>query len=274
MNAPVNYIELDNVSQRFTMAGQKIVALDDVSLQIRRGEFISIVGPSGCGKSTLLMLVAGLQKASTGALHINGAKIDKPQTDIGIVFQTPVLMAWRNALDNVLAQIEMRSGLRKEDYRDKALALLKSVGLSGFERHLPHQLSGGMRQRVSISRALIHDPPLLLMDEPLGALDELTRDQMLLDLRTICSGGDKTVLFITHSIREAVFLSDRVVVMTPRPGRIDSIIDVDLPRPRGLVIQDSAAFTHYIHAIRARFLANGVLHDDLAGDAVRKVAKQ
>lgn len=265
-----NHIELKNVSQYFSSGADQVHALDNISFEIHSGEFVSIVGPSGCGKSTLLMLVAGLQKAVAGSVMVNGVHVDRPQTNIGIVFQTPVLMAWRNVLDNVLVQIEMRQGLDKAQYRETALALLRTVGLEGFERLLPHQLSGGMRQRVSISRALIHNPPILLMDEPLGALDELTRDQMLLDLRSICSGGDKTVLFVTHSIREAVFLSDRVVVMTPRPGRIDSIIDIDLPRPRGLAVQDTPAFTHLSRSIRDRFLANGVLHDDLAVKGERR----
>jgi NitT/TauT family transport system ATP-binding protein len=254
-------IELQNVSRHFDSGTERVHALDNVSLNIDAGQFVSVVGPSGCGKSTLLMLVAGLQKASSGNVIVNGVPVDRPQTNVGIVFQTPVLMAWRNVLDNVLVQIEMRQGLDKEHYRTRALALLKSVGLEGFERHLPHQLSGGMRQRVAIIRALIHNPPLLLMDEPLGALDELTRDQMLLDLRSICTEGDKTVLFITHSIREAVFLSDRIVVMTPRPGRIDSTVDVDLPRPRGLAVQDTSNFVQYSRRIRERFLAHGVLHD-------------
>ena len=271
MRAPTpKCIELKDVSQYFSSGDAQVQALDGVSLSISTGEFVSIVGPSGCGKSTLLMLVAGLQKASLGSVILDGARVDRPQTNVGIVFQTPVLMAWRNVLDNVLVQIEMRRGLDKEHYRERALALLGNVGLRGFERHLPHQLSGGMRQRVAITRALIHNPPLLLMDEPLGALDELTRDQMLLDLRSICAEGDKTVLFITHSIREAIFLSDRIVIMTPRPGRIDSIVDVDLPRPRGLAIQDTPAFAHYSRTIRDRFLAHGVLHDHIAMESARK----
>lgn len=255
-------IRLRNVSQRFhTSGGEPVCALEDVSLDIGVGEFVSIVGPSGCGKSTLLMLIAGLQRSSSGSVSVNGREVDRAQTDIGIVFQSPVLMAWRNALDNVLVQIEMREGLDKKEYRGRALALLDKVGLRGFERHLPNQLSGGMRQRVAISRALIHNPPLLLMDEPFGALDELTRDQMLLDLRSICTEGGKTVLFITHSIREAVFLSDRIVVMTPRPGRVDSVLDIDLRRPRALTVQDTSAFTHYSGIIRERFLMNGALRD-------------
>ena len=196
---------------------------------MRGGEFLSIVGPSGCGKSTLAMLIAGLMRPTSGVIAVDGRAVSRPQTELGIVFQNAVLLAWRSALDNVLLQVEMR-GLAARQYRDRAMELLRSVGLDGFERRLPHELSGGMRQRVAICRALIHDPPLLLMDEPFGALDALTRDQMTLDIQGICARGGKTVLFITHSITEAVFLSDRVLVMTPRPGRIDTTIDVDLPR--------------------------------------------
>lgn len=262
---PRHCIEVQDVSQYFDGGADRVHALSNVSLSVDTGEFVSIVGPSGCGKSTLLMLIAGLYRASSGSIVVNGIPVDRPQTNVGIVFQTPVLMGWRSVLDNVLLQLEMRRGVDKEQYRDRALALLESVGLKGFERQLPHQLSGGMRQRVAIVRALVHNPPFLLMDEPLGALDELTRDQMLLDLRSICAEGEKTVVFITHSIREAIFLSDRIVVMTPRPGKIDSIIDVDLPRPRGLAIQDTAGFVGYSRRIRERFLAHGVLHDSVAG---------
>jgi NitT/TauT family transport system ATP-binding protein len=235
-------------------------ALDGVSFGLRAGEFVSIVGPSGCGKSTLVMLVAGLLAPTAGRVAIGGRTVDRPQTDLGIVFQSPVLLAWRRALDNVLLQLEMRD-LPTAPARQRALDLLGSVGLAGFEQRFPHELSGGMRQRVSICRALIHDPPLLLMDEPFGALDALTRDQLALDLQRIWSGGRKTVLFITHSITEAVLLSDRVIVMTPRPGTIDTVLDVDLPRPRRLAIREDPRFAKLTRAIHERFLARGVLRD-------------
>ena len=206
------------------------------------------------------MLIAGLLPPSDGRVVIDGTVVTGPQTDLGIVFQNPVLLAWRNALDNVLLQLEMRD-VPVAPHREAARALLRTVGLEGFERRYPHELSGGMRQRVSICRALVHDPPLLLMDEPFGALDALTRDQMALDLQRICGNGLKTVLFVTHSITEAVFLSDRVIVMTPRPGAIDAILDIDLPRPRRLALRDAPEFARYTRAIHERFLARGVIRD-------------
>ena len=206
------------------------------------------------------MIVAGLLAPTSGRVTIDGAVIEGPQTNLGIVFQNPVLLAWRRALDNVLLQIEMRD-LPTSAYVERARALLTSVGLAGFETRYPHELSGGMRQRVSICRALVHDPPLLLMDEPFGALDALTRDQMVLDLQHLCARGGKTVLFITHSITEAVFLSDRVLVMTPRPGTIDTIVTIELPRPRRLAVREDPRFGAYTRAIHERFLARGVLRD-------------
>jgi NitT/TauT family transport system ATP-binding protein len=265
LNLP-KFVEVTDVAREFVTPQGAVRALDGVSFSVRSGEFLSIVGPSGCGKSTLAMLVAGLLRPSAGAIAIAGRAVDRPQTDLGIVFQNPVLLAWRSALDNVLLQLEMR-GLDPRRHRDRARELLASVGLAGFEQRLPHELSGGMRQRVAICRALIHDPPLLLMDEPFGALDALTRDQMTLDIQGICARGAKTVLFITHSITEAVFLSDRVVVMTPRPGRVDAVVDVELPRPRRLALREAPTFADYARAIRDRFMARGVLRDIDAPDA-------
>jgi NitT/TauT family transport system ATP-binding protein len=254
------FVELSDVSRVFRTPDGDVHALEAVSLDLRPGEFVSIVGPSGCGKSTLVMLVAGLLPPSRGAITVGGRVVDRPQTNLGIVFQNPVLLAWRTSLDNVLLQIEMR-GQDAAAYRDRARELLATVGLQGFERRLPHELSGGMRQRVSICRALIHDPPLLLMDEPFGALDALTRDQMTLDIQRFAGRGQKTILFITHSITEAVFLSDRIVVMTPRPGKIDVVIEVDLPRPRRLAVREDPRFAVYAREIRDRFMAHGVLRD-------------
>ena len=254
------FVEVSDITRIFPTPEGEVRALDGISFDVRGGEFLSIVGPSGCGKSTLVMLIAGLMRPTSGVIAVDGRAVSRPQTALGIVFQNAVLLAWRSALDNVLLQVEMR-GLAARQYRDRAMELLRSVGLDGFERRLPHELSGGMRQRVTICRALIHDPPLLLMDEPFGALDALTRDQMTLDIQGICARGGKTVLFITHSITEAVFLSDRVLVMTPRPGRIDTTIDVDLPRPRRLAVRESPAFATYAREIRDRFLARGVLRD-------------
>ena len=254
------FVEVSDVVRVFPTPEGSVRALDGVSFDVREGEFLSIVGPSGCGKTTLAMLIAGLMRPTSGVLAVAGRTVDRPQTSLGIVFQNPVLLAWRSALDNVLLQVEMR-GQDPRRHRERALELLNSVGLEGFERRLPHELSGGMKQRVAICRALIHDPPLLLMDEPFGALDALTRDQMTLDIQSICARGGKTVLFITHSITEAVFLSDRIIVMTPRPGRVDTILDVKLPRPRRLAVRDDLQFTAHAREIRDRFMAHGVLRD-------------
>ena len=254
------YVDLAGVTKVYRREGREEThALDRVDLAIREGEFLAIVGPSGCGKSTLLRLVAGLHLASTGEVRVAGRIVDRPQTNLGIVFQSPVLLDWRTALSNVLVQVELR-GLDPRAYKERAQRLLAQVGLADFADRYPHELSGGMRQRVAIARALIHDAPLLLMDEPFGALDALTREQIRLDLEALWLATRKTVLFITHSIDEAVLLADRVVVMSPRPGRIERILDVHLPRPRGLEARRSPEFTQAAETITEIFLARGVLH--------------
>ncbi|MBL8672007.1 MAG: ABC transporter ATP-binding protein [Alphaproteobacteria bacterium] len=235
------------------------LALDGIDLTVARGEFVAIVGPSGCGKSTLLRMVAGLIPATSGSLAVSGQPVAGPVTDLGVVFQSPTLLDWRTIIDNVLVQVQLR-GLPVERYRDKAMALLAQVGLEEFAQRRPRELSGGMRQRTAIARALIHDPPLLLMDEPFGALDALTREQMRIDLEALWLRSQKTVLFVTHSIDEAVLLADRVVVMTPRPGRIDRVVEVALPRPRGLDGRRLPGFAPAADAITEIFLARGVLH--------------
>ena len=255
------YVDVAGVGKTYRRAGRETHALESIDLAIRSGEFLAIVGPSGCGKSTLLRIVAGLVGASRGDVRVEGARVDRPQTNLGIVFQSPVLLDWRTALDNVLVQVELRS-LDPKAYRDNALRLLDQIGLKDFADRYPYELSGGMRQRVAIARALIHDAPLLLMDEPFGALDALTREQMRLDLEALWLATHKTVMFITHSIDEAVLLSDRVVVMSPRPGRVETILAIDLPRPRGLAARETAAFTHATRAITDIFLARGVLHNE------------
>jgi NitT/TauT family transport system ATP-binding protein len=257
------YLSIDSLSKVYATRNGPVRALDRVSITARKGEFLSILGPSGCGKSTLLMIAAGLVPASSGAISIEGTIVDKPRTDIGIVFQSPVLLEWRTALDNVLLQAEARK-LDPAAALTRAKALLASVGLVGFEDKYPHELSGGMRQRVSICRALIHNPPQLLMDEPFGALDALTRDQLVLDIQQIWNELRTTVLFVTHSVAEAVFLSDRIVVMTPRPGSIDCVIDVELPRPRTLAMRESPEFAAYSRQIFDRLLAHGVLREHRA----------
>jgi NitT/TauT family transport system ATP-binding protein len=260
---PVPYLCVDSLSKVYATRNGPVRALDRVSITAQQGEFLSILGPSGCGKSTLLMIAAGLVPASSGAISIDRRTIDKPRTDIGIVFQSPVLLEWRTALDNVLLQAEARK-LERAAALARARDLLTSVGLVGFEDKYPHELSGGMRQRVSICRALIHNPPQLLMDEPFGALDALTRDQLVLDIQQIWNELRTTVLFVTHSVAEAVFLSDRIIVMTPRPGSIDCVIDVNLPRPRTLAMRESPEFAAYSRQIFDRLLAHGVLREHRA----------
>jgi NitT/TauT family transport system ATP-binding protein len=254
------YLRIEHLSKVYQTRDGDVRALDDVSFSQRRGEFLSHVGPSGCGKSTLLMIAAGLIAPSAGLIQASRRRIKSPRTDIGIVFQSPVLLEWRTALGNVMLQAEARK-MNRDEAEAKARRLLATVGLAGFENKYPHELSGGMRQRVSICRALLHNPNHLLMDEPFGALDALTRDQLVLDLQALVTERQMTVLFITHSIPEAVFLSDRVIIMTPRPGKIDAIIDIALPRPRTLAMRESPEFADYSRQILDRFLAQGVLRE-------------
>jgi NitT/TauT family transport system ATP-binding protein len=254
------YLDLRGLTKVYATRDGAVRALDQVSLRGRRGDFISIVGPSGCGKSTLLMMAAGLMAPSSGSVAVDGEIVAAPRTEIGIVFQSPVLLEWRTALGNVMLQAEAKH-LERGSAERRARELLASVGLAGFEDKYPHELSGGMRQRVSICRALIHDPPQLLMDEPFGALDALTRDQLVLDLQRICAERRVSVLFVTHSVAEAVFLSDQVIVMTPRPGRIERIIDIELPRPRRLALRETPEFARYSRDILELFLARGVLRE-------------
>jgi NitT/TauT family transport system ATP-binding protein len=254
------YLHIQDLTKVYATRDGPVRALDRICFRERRGEFLSNLGPSGCGKSTLLMIAAGLVPPSSGTVSVGDRLVDRPRTDIGIVFQNPVLLEWRTALGNVMLQAEARKMDRKSA-ESRARELLASVGLAGFEDKYPHELSGGMRQRVSICRALIHNPDHLLMDEPFGALDALTRDQLVLDLQALWMERRMTVLFITHSVTEAVFLSDRVVVMTPRPGRIDRIIEIDLPRPRTLAMRETPEFAEYSRQILALFLARGVLRE-------------
>jgi NitT/TauT family transport system ATP-binding protein len=246
-----NLIEYERVRKIYNSGNDEVIALEEVSFGVEPEEFVTVVGRSGCGKSTLLKITAGLLPATGGEVRVAGIPVKSPLTNIGVVFQSPVLLAWRKALDNVLLQIEAR-GLDVDVYRKRALELLELTGLRGFENKYPNELSGGMQQRVSISRALIHEPPLLLMDEPFGALDAITRDEMNLELLRIWSESKKTVLFITHSIPEAVFLGDRVVVMTPRPGKVAEIMSIDLPRPRTTALRDDQKFIGYVRKIRER----------------------
>ena len=258
MTAP--YIELRGVGKAYQTSGGPIDACVDVSLDIGESEFVAVVGPSGCGKTTILKMVAGLVPHSAGTITVAGRGVDRAQTDVGIVFQEPVLLDWRNVLDNVMLQADIRR-LDRARYEPIARRLLEATGLRGFEDRKPYELSGGMRQRVSICRALVHDPPLLLMDEPFGALDALTREQISMDIQRLWMERRKTALHITHSIPEAVLLADRVVVMSPRPGRIVEIIAIELPRPRRLD-KLPPRFGEYTDRIRGIFKSSGVLAMD------------
>jgi NitT/TauT family transport system ATP-binding protein len=253
------FIEARGVSKTFKARdGKPTLAVDNVDLNIGAGEFVSLLGPSGCGKSTLVSMISGLAQPTAGEVRIAGKPITEPYTDIGIVFQQDLLADWRTVLGNVLLQFEMR-GQNPKPHVERARKLLASVGLGDFESKYPWELSGGMRQRVAICRALIHDPQLLLMDEPFGALDALTREQLQVDLQRIVQTTRKTVVFVTHSISEAVFLADRVVVMTPRPGSIREVLKIDLQRPRGLDVRDTEAFTANVQHINHLFQEMGVI---------------
>ena len=257
LDTPV-LIDLTGVEKTYQTADGPLTSLRAVSFDVREREFLSIVGPSGCGKSTLLKILAGLLPLTGGEARINDRRVDGPQDGVGMVFQSPVLLAWRDVLSNIMLQIEIR-GLDWESHRRRALELLQVVGLAGFERKRPWELSGGMQQRVAICRALVHDPSLLLMDEPFGALDAMTRETMNLELQRIWLATKKTVLFVTHSIPEAVFLSDRVLVMTERPGTVDKIYDIPLPRPRSLQNMGTPEFSTLAQAIRGHFFAQGTV---------------
>lgn len=233
-------------------------ALKEVTLDIEAGEFVSVVGPSGCGKSTLMLMVAGLLERSSGGITIAGQPVNKPVTDVGIAFQDHLLLDFRTALKNVTLHADIRKLPRKQ-IESRAKELFTQLLLTHAMEKYPRQLSGGMRQRVSLIRTLVHDPSLLLMDEPFGALDALTRLQVRTDLEQLWLRRRPTVLFITHSVEEAVGLSDRILVMSPSPGEIVEEIHVDLPRPRPIVLGDVPEFAAYVDRIHRRFERLGVL---------------
>jgi NitT/TauT family transport system ATP-binding protein len=251
-------ISVQHLYKAYPSRGGCVKALEQISFSVREGEFVAVVGPSGCGKSTLLKILAGVIHASKGTACLQGTSIDGPRRDIGVVFQSPVLLPWRTVLENVLLPVDVQR-IGGNRHQELALELLSLVGLQGFAHCYPKELSGGMQQRVAITRALIHDPAVLLMDEPFGALDAMTREQMNLELQRIWLERKKTVLFITHSIPEAVFLADRVLVMTPRPGRITDAVRVDIPRPRRLETMNLPRFCTTVASIRARFNSKGAL---------------
>ncbi|PZH17785.1 nitrate/sulfonate/bicarbonate ABC transporter ATP-binding protein [Streptomyces sp. NTH33] len=226
-------IRLTGASRTFTSRSGSTVALQGVDLHIAEGEFVAVVGRSGCGKSTLLRLIAGLLPVSEGEITIGGERVTGARRDVAMLFQRPALLPWRSVLDNVLLPVEI-FGWRKAEHRARAYRLLETAGLGGFEKHRPHELSGGMQQRVSLCRSLIGEPRVLLMDEPFSALDALTRAELAAELQRVHMENSATVVFVTHSIDEAVLLADRVVVLSPRPGRIRKVVDIDIPRPRTL----------------------------------------
>ena len=242
-------IVLDHVAKTFvTRGGEEVVAMSDVSLEVGRNEFVCLVGPSGCGKSTLLRLVAGLVPPTGGSVSIGGAAVTEPRDDTGIVFQAPTLLPWASILDNVLFPLDMMGKLDAAG-RERARDLLTLVGLAGFEGKYPRELSGGMQQRAGICRALVHDPDILLMDEPFGALDALTREKMNLELLRIWQQARKTIVFVTHGISEAVFLGTRVVVLTAGPARMADNFLVELPHPRTLDMKTHERFGEYTRRI-------------------------
>jgi NitT/TauT family transport system ATP-binding protein len=256
-------VEVAQVNKLFGDAGTGTLALQDISLSIAQGEFVSVVGPSGCGKSTLLRIVADLIAPSSGSVRVMGktahqARLDR---DYGFVFQAPTLLEWRTVLKNVELPLEVMYGATA-DWKTRAVEMLEMVGLRDFHHHYPWQLSGGMQQRASIARALAFDPALLLMDEPFGALDEFTRERMNLELLRIWEKTHKTLIFVTHSIPEAVFLSSRIVVMTPRPGKIAAVIPVDLPYPRTFETRESSRFFELVTTVRE------TLKEEFVGSAV------
>src|SRR5271166_1826047 len=249
-------IHAHGLSKTYVTGTGEVTALKSLDFEIYDGEFVSVVGQSGCGKTTLLKVLAGLLPSTAGSVELNGKPLFGPTREAAVVFQSPVLLPWRTVLDNVLLPIEFRK-LPRAGYRRTALDLLAMVGLAEFAQRYPFELSGGMQQRAAIVRALVADPQLLLMDEPFGALDAMTREQMNLELIRIWSRSRKTVFFITHSIAEAIFLSDRVIAMTARPGSIADVISIDLPRPRDLSVINTDRFGRYAGKLRSLLDARG-----------------
>lgn len=250
------FISISDLSVVYqTRSNESLLAVEKANLKVNDGEFCVIVGPSGCGKSTLLKVLAGLVAASSGQTRIEGQTVDAPRDDIGFVFQSATLLPWMTILENVLLPLKVQNRPNRAGWRTHGMELLKIVGLEDFASRYPSELSGGMQQRVGMARALAHDPSLLLMDEPFGALDALTRESMNAELQRIWMLRPKTVLFVTHSISEAVFLADRIIVMSARPGRVIADIAVDLPRPRNVATLDSQRFTEYSRQVRAHLYA-------------------
>ena len=254
-------IEVRSAGKNFlSRSGVATRALGDVTFSVPEGQFTSILGPSGCGKSTLLRAIAGLERVDSGVVLIRGQAVTAPRRDVGLVFQTAVLLPWRTTLKNVTLPAEIQ-GLDKASSRYRAEGLLDSVGLGGFEDRYPFELSGGMQQRAAIARALLTDPAVLLMDEPFGALDAITREAMALDLQQLWAATQKTVVFVTHSIQEATFLSDEVIVLSPRPATVSGVVPIELERPRTLALMATPEFGRFEGQLR------GLLNEGAPGRA-------
>src|SRR6516164_3646624 len=253
-----NFLSVTGLAKIYPSRAGAIVALKEVSLAVGTTQFVSLLGPSGCGKSTLLRCVAGLERPTAGSIVLSGRAVTDPPRDMGVVFQRDVLLDWLTVLGNILLPARIRR-LPLPEWRDKAARLLAMIGLAGYAERYPWELSGGMRQRVAICRALLLNPSLMLMDEPFGALDAMTRDELNLELQRIWMAHSKTVVFVTHSISEAVFLADRVVVMSRSPGRLADVINVDLARPRELAIRETSEFARLIRKARLLFEQMGLM---------------
>jgi len=253
------HLIIDGLTVTYATSRGTLTALSDVTLEVGPGEFVAVLGPSGCGKSTLLRIASGLLSPSAGIVRLGGSAITGPRPDVGIVFQQATLLPWKTILENVMVPIRTLQRPAAEGRR-RAEELLELVGLSKFADHYPHELSGGMQQRVGIARGLVHDPALLLMDEPFGALDAMTREYMTLELQSLWQATGKSVLFITHSIPEAVFLADRVIVLSPRPGKVLEVLNIDIPRPRRVDTMAEPRFSELCNHLRALFGSLGVIN--------------
>lgn len=251
-------IEFEGVTKTYGKGASAVQAFGPVSLDIAEGEFISFLGPSGCGKSTLMLMIAGLLDASAGTIKLAGKEVRAPQTDIGIMFQDNTLVPWRTVRGNIELQLEMR-GISTAEHQDHITSLLNSVRLADFADRYPFELSGGMQQRAAFCQAMVHNPKIVLLDEPLGKLDAMTREHIRADLQRLWMQTQSTVVFVTHSIEEAVQLSSKVAVITPRPGKIETVIDIDLPFPRDLKVKASAEFVRHVRHIQEIFHGYGVI---------------
>jgi NitT/TauT family transport system ATP-binding protein len=251
-------VEINSVTKIFGSGADAVHALGPTDLSVAAGEFVALLGPSGCGKSTLLLMIAGLMELTEGDIRVSGELVDAPRTDIGIMFQDSTLVPWRSVRGNIELQLELR-GLDPQDYAERIQDLVTSVHLEGFEERRPYELSGGMQQRAAFCQAMVHEPETVLLDEPLGKLDAMTREILRRDLQALWMQKRPTVVFVTHSIEEAVQLSNRVCVITPRPGRIERVLDIDLPWPRDLAVRSTSEFTSYIREIQEIFHGYGVI---------------